>query len=255
MKPMFRFVLAVLVSAVVAAPAAAQNLVKERGMIVSANWQTMEVELKDPQNRVRTWKVLRDASVTFTDKKSDFPDPKLTDLRAPMYVYFTADADTKVIQSFEVREVGFDVSQGGPGVQRTGVITNLDANVGHIVVNLGSGPQTFAVDPKGQLGNFRIGDSVSILIETREGNREVVTQVRRAGSGSTQAGPGVSRSGVITNLDASIGHVEVNLGSGPQTFEVDPKGQLRNFRKGDQVTIVVETRDGNREVVTQIRRR
>lgn len=253
MKPMFRFVLAVLVSAAVAAPAAAQNLVKERGMIVSANWQTMEVELKDPQNRVRTWKVRRDASVTFTDKKSDFPDPKLTDLRAPMYVYFTADADTKVIQSFEVREVGFDVSQGGPGVQRTGVITNLDANVGHIVVNLGSGPQTFAVDPKGQLGNFRVGDSVSILVETREGNREVVTQVRRAGSGSTQAGS-VSRSGVITNLDANIGHVEVNLGSGPQTFEVDPKGQLRNFRKGDQVTIVVVTRDGNREVVTQIRR-
>ena len=79
----------------------------------------MEVEIKDPQNRVGTWKVRRDAAVTFTDKKSDFPNPKLTDLRAPMYVYFTFDADTKVVSSFEVREVGFEPSEGGPGVQRT----------------------------------------------------------------------------------------------------------------------------------------
>jgi len=254
MKPTSRIVLAVLVSAAVAAPAVAQNLAKERGKIVSANWQTMEVEISDPLNRVGTWKVRRDAVVVFTDKKSDFPNPTLTDLRAPMYVYFTFDADTKVVSRFEVREVGFEVSQGGPGAQRTGVITNLDANIGHIEVNLGSGPQTFAVDPKGQLGNFRIGDSVSILVETREGNREVVTQVRRVGSEPTQAGPSVSRSGVITNLDANIGHVEVNLGAGPQTFAVEPKEQLRNFRIGDRITILIETRDVSRQVVTQIRR-
>ncbi|HYN01542.1 MAG TPA: hypothetical protein VE359_03785, partial [Vicinamibacteria bacterium] len=224
------------------------------GKIVSANWQTMVVEIKDPMDRVGTWTVRRDATVTFTDKKSDFPNPKLADLRPPMYVYFTFDADTKIVSNFEVREVGFETSQGGPGVQRTGVITNLDANVGHIEVNLGAGSQTFVVDPKGQLGNFRTGDRVSILIETREGNREVVTLVKRAGPGSTQAEPSVSRDGVITNLDANLGQVEVNLGSGPQTFEVDPKGQISNFRTGDRVSVLIETRDVSRQVVTQIKR-
>jgi hypothetical protein len=179
MKPMSRIVLSVLVSAAVAAPAVAQNLAKERGNIVSANWQTMVVEIKDPKARVGTWKVRRDATVEFTDKKSDFPNPKLTDLRAPMYVYFTFDADTKVVQAFEVREVGFEPSQGGPGVEQKAVITNLDANIGHVEVNLGAGPQTFAVDPKGQLRNFKIGDKVTILIETRDGNREVVTLIRK----------------------------------------------------------------------------
>jgi Cu/Ag efflux protein CusF len=110
------------------------------------------------------------------------------------------------------------------------------------------------VDPKGQLGNFRTGDRVSILIETREGNREVVTLVKRAGPGSTQAEPSVSRDGVITNLDADLGQVEVNLGSGPQTFEVDPKGQISNFRTGDRVSVLIETRDVSRQVVTQIKR-
>jgi hypothetical protein len=179
MKPMSRIVLSVLVSAAVAAPAVAQNLAKERGNIVSANWQTMEVEIKEPKHPAGTWKVRRDATVEFTDKKSDFPNPKLTDLRAPMYVYFTFDADTKIIQNFEVREVGFEPSQGGPGVQQKAVITNLDANIGHVEVNLGAGPQTFAVEPKDQLRSFKIGDRVTILIETRAGNREVVTQIKK----------------------------------------------------------------------------
>jgi hypothetical protein len=178
MKPMSKVVLAVLVSAAVAAPAVAQNLAKERGKIVSANWQTMVVEIKDPQDRVGTWKVRRDATVTFTDKKSDFPNPKLSDLRPPMYVYFTFDADTKIVSNFEVREVGFEPSKGGPGIQQKAVITNLDANIGHVEVNMGAGPKTFEVDPKGQLRNFKIGDRVTILIETRDGNREVVTQIK-----------------------------------------------------------------------------
>ena len=180
MKPMLRFVLAVLVAAAVAAPAAAQNVAKERGNIVSANWQAMEVEIKDPQNRVGTWKVRRDATVTFTDKKSEFPNPKLTDLRPPMYVYFTFDADTKVVQSFEVREVGFQPAAGRPGRQPEG--RDHEPGREHRPrrgEHWGPGPQTFEVDPKGQLRNFKIGDRVTILIETRDGNREVVTQIRR----------------------------------------------------------------------------
>lgn len=179
MKPMSRVVLAVLVSAAVAAPAFAQNLAKERGNIVSTNWNAMEVEIKDPKGRVGTWKVRRDALVLFNDKKSAFPNPKLSDLRSPMYVHFTFNDDTKVVERFEVVEVGFEPSQGGPGIQQDAVVTNLDINIGHLEVNLGAGPKTFEVDPKDQLRNVKIGDNVTILIETREGNREVVTQIRR----------------------------------------------------------------------------
>ena len=46
----------------------------------------------------------------------------------------------------------------------------------------------------------------------------------------------------------------MNLGSGPQTFEVEPKEQIRNFRIGDRVTILIETREVSRQVVTQIQR-
>ena len=179
MKSITRAVLAVLAVAAVAAPAVAQNLAKERGKIIATDWSAMEVDLQDPKGRVGTWKVGRDAVVVFTDKKREFPDPKLSDLRPPMYVHFTFNDDTKVIERFEVVEVGFQPSQGGPGIQRTGVITNLDANIGHVEVNVGAGPQTFAVDPKSQLTNLKIGDQVTILIETRAVSREVVTKIQK----------------------------------------------------------------------------
>jgi len=178
MKSTSRAGLALLVAAAVAAPAYAQNLAKERGNIVSTNWQTMQVEIKDPKDRVGTWKVRRGADVVFTDKKSQFPNPKLGDLRPPMYVHFSFDFDSKEIHKFEVVEVGFEPSAGGSGTQQNATITNLDANIGHVEVNMGAGPQTFEVDPKGQLRNFKIGDRVTILIE-KQGNKEVVTRIRR----------------------------------------------------------------------------
>jgi hypothetical protein len=181
MKSISRAVLAVFAAAAVAAPAVAQNLAKERGNIVATDWRAMEIDIKDPKGRVGTWKVRRDAVVVFTDKKREFPNPKLSDLRPPMYVHFTFNDDTKVIERFEVVEVGFEPSQGGPGVRQEATITNLDANIGHVEVRLGRGMgvKTFEVDPKRQLRNFKIGDRVSILIETRDGNREVVTEIDR----------------------------------------------------------------------------
>jgi hypothetical protein len=180
MKPIPRAVLAVFAAAALAAPAVAQNLAKERGNIVSTDWRAMQVEIKDPKGRVGTWKVRRDAMVIFTDKKNEFPNPKLSDLRPPMYVHFTFNAsNNNLIERFEVVEVGFQPTQGGPGIRQSATITNLDANIGHVEVDLGAGPQTFEVDPKGQLRSFKIGDRVSILIETREGGREVVTQIKK----------------------------------------------------------------------------
>jgi len=181
MSSMYRTALALLAGAAIAAPAAparAQNLLKERGNIVSANWSSMEVELKDPRGRVKTWKVRRDAEVIFNDKKSEFPNPKLSDLRAPMYVHFTFEADSQEITRFEVAEVGFEPSRGGPGTSQQATITNLDANIGHVEVRMNGAVKTFEVDPKSQLLKFKIGDQVTILID-KQGPKEVVTQLTK----------------------------------------------------------------------------
>ena len=130
---------------------------KERGNIVSTDWNKMEMKIKDPKGRVGTWTVQRDATVTFTDKASDFPDPKVTDLRPPMYIYFMFEAGTSVISSIEVREVGYEPSKGGPGVQQKAIVTNLDINVGHVEVKLDTGVKTFKVDPKSQLNDGQAG--------------------------------------------------------------------------------------------------
>ncbi len=178
MNPTTRVVLSLLAAAAVAVPAGA-GPVRERANITNVNWGAMQVKLKDPKGREQVWKVARDAVVTFTDKTDQFPNPKLEDLRPPMYVHFTYDNDTKVINRFEVVEVGYDPTKGAPGMQQlSGVITNLDANIGHIEVNVGAGPQTFQVVPKDQLRNFKRGDRVTITLEKR-GGQDVVTQVAR----------------------------------------------------------------------------
>jgi Cu/Ag efflux protein CusF len=180
MKPISSVVLPLLAAAAVAAPAVAQNLAQERANIVRTDWRNMQIELKDPKGRVQTWKVARDAVVRFTDKPDQFPNPKLSDLQPPMYVHFSFNDDTKVISRFEVVEVGFDPSKGAAGTQElTGVITNLDANIGHVEVDVGAGPQTFEVEPKEQLKSFKRGDRITITLEKREATREVVTQIRR----------------------------------------------------------------------------
>lgn len=149
---------------------------KERGKIVSTDWNKMELEIQDPKGRTGTWKIMRDATVVFTDKKSDFPDPKPTDLRPPMYIHFMFEEGTSLISHVDVREVGFEPSKGGPGVQQSATITNLDANVGHVEVKLDTGVKTFKVDPKSQLNAFKRGQKVTLLIETRNGE-EIVTKI------------------------------------------------------------------------------
>ncbi len=180
MKPVSRVVLPLLAAAAVAAPAVAQNVVKERANITAVDWRVMQIELKDPKGRVRTWPVARDAVVVFTDKREQFPNPKLADLRPPMYVHFTYDGDTRVINRFEVVEVGYEPSKGAPGTQQlSGVITNIDEKIGHVEVDVGAGPQTFAVEPKDQLKGFKRGDRITITLEKRETTREVVTRITR----------------------------------------------------------------------------
>jgi Cu/Ag efflux protein CusF len=182
MKSILRVVLPLLAAGGLAATTVAQPLAQERGNILAVDWNAMQVKLRDPQGHEQVWKVSPEATVKFTDKTDQFPNPKVRDLRPPMYVHFTYNNDTKVINRFEVVEVGFDPTKGGAGAtatqQLTGVITNLDANIGHIELNAGAGPQTFQVVPKDQLRSFKRGDRVTVTLEKREG-QSVVTQVTR----------------------------------------------------------------------------
>jgi hypothetical protein len=179
-KSISRIVLPLLAAGGLAAAAVAQPLAQERGNILAVDWNAMQVKLRDPKGHEQVWKVSPEATVKFTDKTDQFPNPKVQDLRPPMYVHFTYNNDTKLINRFEVVEVGYDPTKGSaPATQQlSGVITNLDANIGHIEVNAGAGPQTFQVVPKDQLRNFKRGDRVTVTLEKR-GGQSVVTQVTR----------------------------------------------------------------------------
>lgn len=165
-----------LTAALLMAVPAQAKVTKEMGNIVSTDWRKMEIEIKNPRGRLKTWPVARDCTVKFTDKKNDFPNPELSDLTAPMYIWFFYQDGTILIESIEVREVGFEPSKGGTGAEQKGVITNLDANVGHVEVDLGAGKQTFKVEPKQQLLAFKRGQRVILLIDKRNGE-EIVTKI------------------------------------------------------------------------------
>jgi len=187
MKSLTKAGLAVLAVAAFALPALAQNLNKERGNILAVDWNAMQVRLKDPQGRERTWPVSRDAVVEFNDKASSFPNPKLKDLAPPMYVHFTFNADTKEIVKFEVAEVGFEpgakanpapaaaATQGG----QAATITAIDMNVGQVEVQLPTGRKTYWVEPKSQLRAYKAGDRVTIQVQ-QQGDKEVVTRIQRS---------------------------------------------------------------------------
>ena len=192
MKTLTNARLLVLAAMVAGSPAFAQNLNKERGNILDVDWKAMQVRLKDPQGRERTWPVARDAVVEFNDKREQFPNPKLSDLRAPMYVHFTFNADTKQIVKFEVAEVGFEpgargAAAGLPSVSapsaaaagtQSAVISAIDANVGQIEVQTTAGKHTYWVDPKSLLRGYKAGDRVKIQVQ-QQGDKEVVTAMSK----------------------------------------------------------------------------
>jgi Cu/Ag efflux protein CusF len=183
MKWMSKATFALLLAGALAAPGLAQNMNKERGNILAVDWNAMQVRLKDPQGRERTWPVSRNAVVEFNDKASSFPNPKLKDLVPPMYVHFTFNADTKEIVKFEVAEVGFEPgaqAKPAPAAQgsQSAVITAIDMNVGQVEVQLPSGRKTYWVDPKSQLRAYKAGDRVTIQV-VQQGDKEVVTRMQK----------------------------------------------------------------------------
>ena len=108
----------------------------ERGNIVSTNLSKMELEIKSPNGRVKTWHVKRNCPVKFTDQKGSFPNPSLSDLKAPMYLRFMFEEGTDLIQNIEVVEVGYNAARGGPGVKQKGVVAATDEGKGHLAIVL-----------------------------------------------------------------------------------------------------------------------
>jgi len=185
MKTLTKAGLLVLAATIAAPSAFAQNLNKERGNILAVDWNAMQVRLKDPQGRERTWPVSKNAVVEFNDKASSFPNPKLKDLVPPMYVHFTFHADTKEIVKFEVAEVGFepgarqpDTKPAEPAGMQTAVITAVDMNVGQVEVQTAAGKHTYWVEPKTLLRSYKAGDRVRLQIQ-KQGDKEVVTAMSR----------------------------------------------------------------------------
>jgi hypothetical protein len=179
MSVVIRTAPAVLTGLLLLAGSAEADLNKERGNIVSTDWNKMEMKIKDPKGRVGTWQVVRDCEVKFSDQEDKFPNPKLRDLKAPMYVHFMFEAGTKLIQHIEVKDVGYDAGRGGPGIEQKGVVSNFDMNIGHLELVLDpGGRKTFEVDPKRELIGLKKGQTVTVLIENRDG-REVVTKISR----------------------------------------------------------------------------
>jgi len=192
MKTLTKAGLLVLAATIAAPVALAQNMHKERGNILDVDWNAMQVRLKDPQGRERTWPVARDATVEFNDKREQFPNPKLRDLVPPMYVHFTFNADTKEIVKFEVAEVGFDprtrsgAAAGVPAAPgaaaaagtQTVTITAVDPNVGQVEVQTAAGKHTYWVEPKTLLKNYKAGDRVRIQVQ-QQGDKEVVTAMSK----------------------------------------------------------------------------
>ncbi len=152
---------------------------EERGNIVSTNWNQMKMDIKSPNGRVATWSVARDCRIRFNDQKEKFPNPKLSDLKAPMYISFQFEEGTDLIQDVEVRELGYNAEKGGPGAEHKGVVAATDAGKGQIAIVLEpGGKKTFRVDPASQLEGINKDDEVTVLIENRNG-KEVITRITK----------------------------------------------------------------------------
>lgn len=238
------------VAALLVATAATAGIQFGRGNIVHVDWGQMEVDLKDPQGRVVTWKVAPGATVKFTDGAQVYRRPKLQDLRPPMYVHFTFEGDPGVIQGFDVKELGFDpareVKKQAP-VQRTfeARVTAVDARRGEIELEVGRNRQAYRVEEASLLRRIEAGDRVRVTAERRDDN-EVITELKSLGGGSEEQ----RGSGRIVRIDDD--EVSIATDSRRELYRVENVRILRGVREGDRVRFTyVERSDGTR-VITSI---
>jgi hypothetical protein len=144
----------------------------DRGKIVSINWDLLTMDFQDPKGRIATRKFNRNAAVKFTDGAAFFPRPSTKDLRPPMYVHYVFEND--VIQSFDVRELGFTPGneqsaspRKQPGVPRTvvGQLIAFDPNVKQVLLEINGARETFQLTSAALMKGLAAGQRVQLRTE------------------------------------------------------------------------------------------
>ncbi len=168
------------------ASALAQNVEHGRGEITAIDLNRAEVELRDPQGHVRTWRFDRNATIKVSDDSRPFTrNPTTADLKAPMYVHFTHV--NEVIQTFDIIEIrvaaadtgSASSSQAGKPRTLTGRVTAYDPNVRQVEVEHDGKRETFQLTTRSDR-RLNPGDRVQIKTEW-SGARELVAEVRVTG--------------------------------------------------------------------------
>jgi hypothetical protein len=256
-----------------------------RGNILSIDLNRSTVDLRDPKNRVVTWRFRSDATVKFTDGAPFFPTPSVRDLRPPMYVHFTSLS--QVIGSFDVVELGFQpgnpdsgsTSHKQQGVSRTviGRVASYDPSVRQVAIEHNGQTEAFQLTDR---TDQRLAPGARVELRTDwSGQRELVSELRvvndavqdeRASSSTDDrahrrgqqaygkeeahskegASSGSNAEGRVVRISSR--GVVMDIAGTRETFAVASSRLSRRLRVGETVRFDWETRDG-RLVMTNIR--
>jgi hypothetical protein len=182
-RQVVQMVAAALVAVLVLGGVASAAPEHGRGNIVSVNMDRLTMQIKHPSGSIGTWKFNRNAAVKFIDGAAFFPNPSTKDLREPMYVAFVFE--NEVIDSFEVRELGFTPGreeststrkeQGTPRTV-TGKLTAYDTNVMQIEMESNGVRETFQLVSSVPMRGLAAGQQVRVRTEW-SGQQELVHEL------------------------------------------------------------------------------
>jgi hypothetical protein len=242
------------VATLIAPGAALAEKEHNRGNIVSVDWNTNKMFIKDANGSTRDYTVDPGASIKFTDAPEDFPNPTLRDLAPPMYVHFIYDLPGHNITNFDVKEIGSaprrrgtattlpaPVAPSGPAREMKVQIQRVDERSGRFDADVAGRRQTFRAENRNDLRSYREGDLVVLTVE-RRGSEDVATHIAPAG-----------RSGRVTMVDEARGEVGIETGRREQVYRVENTRLLKGVQVGDRVTYDLEER-GGRTVITNLTR-
>jgi hypothetical protein len=234
----------------------AQAVEHGRGNILSIDFNRSTVDLRDPKNRVATWRFRSDAKVKFTDGAAFFRNPSVRDLRPPMYVHFTSL--NQLIDSFDVVELGFqpgDPMSGSmskqQGVSRTvvGRVAAYDPSVRQVAIEHNGQTEAFQLTSS---TDQRLTPGTRVQLRTDwSGQRELVSELRVLGSdGGDSASGGSNVEGRVVRVSSS--GVLMEVAGAQETYSVASSRLSSRLRAGQTVRFDWEDRDG-KLVITNIR--
>ncbi len=252
--------------------AIAQPLEHGRGNILSIDTNRSTVDLRDPKNRVTTWRFRSDAKVKFTDGTAFFRNPSVRDLRPPMYVHYTFA--NEVIVSFDVVELGFrpgDETGGSDSRKQLGVSRTV---VGRVSAYDASARQV-AIEHNGQTEAFQLTGSTDQRLEpgTRvqlrtdwSGQRELVSELRvlaDAAQDERDSGTGEGAYDRRGNLQGKEGNAQgrvvristsgvlMEVAGTQERYGIASSSLAKRLRVGETVRFHWENRDG-KPVITKV---